>query len=132
MAVHGHGTHHTRHASHGTRNLHGDPRLAAASYLLGPFSGALVYKLASPRDHYARWHAVQSIGVGLGLALLGFVASMLAMNGVGTANGLFGMTAIMTVFWVGAVAVVCMLAIAAYRGDPVRVPYVADFADRYK
>lgn len=135
MSAHGHGNpHHIRqtHASHGShRQLHGDQRLAAASYLLGPFSGLAVYMLADQRDKYARWHAMQSILVGLGLALVGLVAAMLALNDIGTTRGLLGMSTAMSVYWIGALAVVGMLAIAAYRGDRVRVPYAANFADKH-
>jgi len=96
----------------------GDKVLAAVAYLLTIITGVLVYILAKPEDKYARWHALQAIGLGVALIILG---ALLSFATFGLFAPLFGLV------WL---VVVLVLAYKAYNGESVRLPLIAEFADK--
>lgn len=90
------------------------PHLAAAIAYLGGALTAVVLLLLARRDPVVRFHAVQSLLISLGLALLWLAVALLGA----TVGGL------PVVLW-GGVALLLFLASAAWRGRWLRVPWLA-------
>jgi uncharacterized membrane protein len=114
-----------------------DRTLAAVAYLLTWLTGILV--LLITKDKYARWHAIQAIGLGVGLLLVWFVLTMLIipLAFVGALDGGFGAVPFfaggffgMGLLWLVAILAILILALKAYQGEKVRLPVIADIADR--
>lgn len=117
----------------------GDDRvLAAVAYILTLLTGIVVYMLAKPEDKYTRWHALQAIGFGIAAIvigiLLGVVSILFAFGSAvtGSLPGIFLGGALLGVAWnLVVVVLIVVLAIKAYQGEKLRLPIVAEFADRH-
>ena len=102
----------------------GDKALAAVAYVLTWLTGLIIFFVAKKEDKYARWHAVQAIGLGIALTavyvLLAILMLMVPAFGVVT-----------WIVWLLALVLIIILAVKAYQGQKVRLPVIADFADKY-
>ena len=116
----------------------GDRVLAAVAYVLTFLTGILVYVLAKPEDKYARWHALQAIGLGIVVLVAWFVvavvAALLAFSSIVTGSVGFGFGLLggllAVLFELLVLVLVLALAVKAYRGEKFRLPYLAEFADK--
>lgn len=96
------------------------PNLAALlSYLLGWVTG-LIFYLVEKKNKFVRFHAMQSILVFGGLAVINIVLLIIPILGVliGVLLSLFGI-----VLWV-------MLMIKAYKGEYFKLPIAGDIAEK--
>lgn len=92
--------------------------LAAVAYVLTFITGIIIF-LVAKEDKYARWHAIQAIGLGVFALVVGIVLGFLPFLGM------------LSLLWNLAVLVaVIFLAVKAYQGEKVRLPVVADMADK--
>lgn len=119
--------------------------MAAVGYLLTWLTGLIVYVVADEDERFARWHAIQAIGLGIvfyGLsALLGVVALLLAFVSIGVegmdawqgfppgivlglGGGILG-----GLLPLALIVVIVVLAVKAYNGGKPRLPLIASFAD---
>lgn len=93
--------------------------LAAVAYILTFVTGLIIYFVAPKDDRYARWHAIQAIGVGVAALVVSIVLNFLPFMGM------------LSMLWSLAVLVaVIILAVKAYQGNSIRLPVVADMADK--
>jgi uncharacterized membrane protein len=97
--------------------------LAAVAYILTILTGVIILLVAKKEQRYARWHAIQAIGVGIILIVaqmvLTLVAGFVPVIGIMVAS-LFGLIALL---------VIVFFAIKAYQGGAPRVPVASGFAD---
>lgn len=92
--------------------------LAAVAYILTFITGLIIYFVADKNDKYARWHAIQAIGLGIVALVIGIILSFVSL-------GLLG------VVWnVIVLVLVIILAVKAYQGQKIRLPIIADIADK--
>ena len=92
--------------------------LAAVAYILTWLTGLIIFFVAQKDDKYARWHAIQAIGLGVAATLGWIVFSILGIPFIGTLWSLLVLVGII------------IFAIKAYQGDKIRLPIVADMADK--
>lgn len=109
----------------------GDTVLAAVAYIIHLLTGLIVYLVADEDDTYARWHALQAMGLGVVIIVLGFI-----LDAIGGSFGLRGPVPDLFLFGlVGSVwsllafILLLVLAIKAYQGESIRLPVIADIAD---
>lgn len=112
--------------------------LAAVAYVVGLITGLIVYLVAEPHDRYARWHAIQSIGISLVvfavtvlIAVAGALAGLEARVVGGLDAPLFGLWSLGGAWGTVGLVVLLVLALKAYQGTTVRVPVISGFADRH-
>jgi uncharacterized membrane protein len=109
--------------------------LAAAAYVLLWITGLVVLLAAKRDDKEARWHAIQAIGLGVAYvaiaAILGLAGRLLAFGGQGFFPVLGGTGLVGDLLAVAVVVLIVVLAVRAYRGERVRLPFIADIADTY-
>ncbi len=98
--------------------------LAAVAYILTWITGLIIYLIADKDAKYARWHAIQAIGLGIAVFVLGILLNILGF--------LLGSVAFLlsSLLWLGTIVLIIILAIKAYQGTQVRLPVLADFADK--
>lgn len=101
----------------------GDRTLAAVAYILTWVTGLIIFFIAKKEDKYARWHAIQAIGLGVALVAVYILVTVLAMF-----VPFLGL--VMTLVWLGTIVVVIILAVKAYQGQKIRLPVIADLADK--
>lgn len=108
--------------------------LAAVAYILTWLTGLIIFFVAKKEQRYARWHAVQSIGIGI----IGFAISIIVQVvtstmplGMGSLAliGILGLLS--TLIWIGMIVLIIIGAMKAYKGESFRLPVLADFADKY-
>ena len=96
------------------------PNLAALlSYLLGWITG-LIFYLLEKKNKFVRFHAMQSIVVFGGLAVINIILLVIPLLGVllGALLSLLGI-----VLWI-------ILMIKAYQGEYFKLPVVGDMAEK--
>lgn len=120
-------------------------KLGALAYLLTWPTGLVVYVLADEDETFARWHAVQAIGLGvafyLALVVVSVLAALLALASFGR-PGIDSGLGFPPPLWVGLgggplggllplalLAAIVALAVQAYNGERPRVPLLASIAD---
>lgn len=107
--------------------------VAAVAYILTWLTGLIILLIAKQDQQYARWNAIQAIGLGIAafvFALAGaVVASAFAFTAGAAAMAM--VSVINLIVWLTIVAVAIVLAVMAYQGKPVRLPVIAGFADKY-
>ena len=113
----------------------------ALSYVFGFVSG-LIFYLIEKEDRFVRWHAAQSIALSAVLAVvyivLTFLGTVVSMTTFSGSSGLFLVgslfSLVLGLVWlvatVGSFVVWLYLIVKAYQGDTVRLPVVANLADR--
>lgn len=92
--------------------------LAAVAYILTWVTGLIIYFVAKPEQHYAKWHAIQAIGLGIVATVGAIVLAVLPIPFLSTIWGLLVIVAII------------VFAVKAYQGERLRMPVVADMADK--
>lgn len=92
--------------------------LAAVAYILTWVTGLIIYFVAKPDQHYAKWHAIQAIGLGI-IATLGAIVFALLPFGF-----------LSSIWWLLVVVAIIVFAVKAYQGERMRMPLVADMADK--
>ena len=105
--------------------------MGALAYILMPLTGVLMY-FVKPNDKYVRYHAVQSIILGIVLFVVGIVLNV-AAGVFGAAVPIIGL-----VIWllVGGVWLLIELVIwlycmwKAYSGEKFKLPVISDLADK--
>lgn len=115
----------------------GDKTLAAVAYILTWLTGIIVYVISDDDDKYARWHAIQAIGLGVVLIIFWFIISAIsgalafgaASGGVAGTGAFLGFGLLIPIFWLISLLAILFLAYKAYKGEKVRIPVVADLAD---
>jgi uncharacterized membrane protein len=106
-----------------------DNTLAAVSYILLWITGLIVLLTSKPYEKYKRWHALQAIGLGIVVTVLQILLNILASifaptAGFGLYSTLGGLISLLTI------VLIIILAIKAYQGEKVRLPVIADYADK--
>ena len=117
----------------------GDRTLAAVAYILTWVTGLIVFFVAKKEDKYARFNALQAIGLGIAAAIVSILLNILGAIGLfgGLAGGdgglpfFFGAGILGSVVGLAVLVLVIVLAVRAYQGRPIRLPVIADTADRY-
>lgn len=114
--------------------------LAALAYIMTWLTGLIVFLVSDEEDRFARWHAIQAIGLGLAAALASTLVGLLGATiafailllGSGHAPfaagvawaGVFGFLVPLALFLVA-----LWFAYKAYKGEQPRLPLIAGFAD---
>lgn len=98
----------------------GDKAMAAIAYVLTWVTGLIIFFVAKKEDKYARWHAVQAIGLGIATTVVYIILYFIPFA------FLFSW-----IIWVAVLVLVVILAVKAYKGEKIRLPVIADFADKY-
>jgi uncharacterized membrane protein len=96
----------------------GDRTLAAVAYVLTWVTGLIIFFVAKKEDKYARWHAIQAIGFGVAATVVSIIASFLPVPFLSN------------IIWLLIVVGIIVLAIKAYQGEKIRLPIVAQMADK--
>lgn len=108
--------------------------LAAVAYILTWITGLIIFFVAKKEQRYARWHAVQAIGLGIVAFAVGIVfnmlSTMLAFGSGGLAIAAF-LGLLSFAFSIAVIVLIILCAVKAYQGTPMRLPVLADFADKY-
>ena len=99
-------------------NPDGDRTLAAVAYILTWITGLIIFFVAKKEDKYARWHAIQAIGYGIATTIISIILNILPIPFIGT------------IFWILIIVGIIILAMKAYQGEKMRLPIVADMADK--
>lgn len=113
--------------------------LAAVAYVLTWLTGIIILALAKKEQRYARWHAIQAIGLGLVAVVAGMALNMLAMlffmGGMPLpmfqTGAMSSFLSLGTLVWLAAIVLIVVLAVQAYQGRTLRLPLLATLADRY-
>lgn len=109
----------------------GDTTLAAVAYILTWLTGLIIFLVADDDDTYSRWHALQAIGLGIVIYLVGWILGVLGLGaglGLGV-PGLFGFGVLGSIWLLLAYILIIVLAVKAYQGESIRIPVLADLAD---
>jgi len=93
--------------------------MAAVAYVLTWVTGLIIYFTSKPQDKYQRWHAIQAIGYGIATTVVYFVLTALP-----------GLWMLGSLLWLLIIVGVVILAVKAYQGEKLRLPVIADFADK--
>lgn len=101
-----------------TTQADGDRTLAAVAYILTWITGLIIFFIAKKEDKYARWHAIQAIGYGIATTIVSIIVGILGVPFLGT------------IVWILIIVGVVVLAVKAYQGEKVRLPVIADMADK--
>lgn len=106
---------------------------AAIAYILTWITGLIIFFTAKKEERYARWHAVQAIALGIALFVLSWIVNLALSLMAFTAGGfgfmpMFGLGGIV---WLLGIVLIIVLAVKAYQGETIRLPLLADFADKY-
>lgn len=119
--------------------------LAAVAYVLTWVTGVIILLTAKKDDRYTRWHAIQAIGLGIVAFvvswILNIVWSLFAFaTGFGSGFGGYGMMpgfGMMMgagmfggLWWLLVLVLIIVCAVKAYQGESLRLPVIADIADR--
>lgn len=96
----------------------GNRTYAAVAYVLTWLTGLIIFFMADKSDKYARWHAIQAIGLGIALVVVGIVLQFLPIPFLDT------------LFWIAAIVLIVILAVKAHKGESIRLPVIADVADK--
>lgn len=107
--------------------------LAAVAYILTWLTGLIIFLVAKKEQKYVRWNAVQAIGLGIVAVIIGILLNILgAAAAFGGGLGTFGALGLLSlVIWLAVIALIIILAVKAYQGTPIRLPFIADMADKY-
>ncbi len=126
-----------------------DRRLGALSYVLTWVTGVLVLLFAGRERSYARWNAIQAIGVGVLGVLAVSVASLVHLlalyvlaggqmpESVGASQAVLPVPFVFSWGWVPQIGNLVVLIVGLYlalraaRGRPARIPVLADLADEH-
>lgn len=92
--------------------------LAAVAYVLTFITGIIIFLVAKD-DKYARWHALQAIGFGIFALIVGIIVGLVP-----------GMGILSTLWNVAVLVGIVILAVKAYQGEKMRLPVIADIADK--
>lgn len=97
--------------------------LAAVAYILTFVTGLIIYFVAPKEDKYARWHAIQAIGLGVAWIVLSIIVNILDafLPFFGILSMLLGLAILIAII---------VLAVKAYQGEKIRLPVIADMADK--
>ena len=113
-------------------NSSGDSNLmGAVAYLAMPLTGLLMY-FVKPDDKYVRYHAVQSIILGILLVVIGFLLGLLSSM-VGAGIPLLGLVISLLVggVWLLVEVLVWLYCMwKAYSGEKFRLPVISDMVDK--
>lgn len=101
-----------------TTNSDNERTLAAVAYILTWVTGLIIFFVAKKEDKYARWHAIQAIGFGIAATVVSIILNILPIPFLGT------------IFWVLVLVGIIVLAMKAYQGEKMRLPVIADMADK--
>lgn len=111
----------------------------ALSYLLGAITG-VIFLVIEKENAFVRYHAAQSVVLSvaafLGYVVLSVISTVItAVLFAGGGSLLFGLLSLlMTLLWLAVTLVAfgawIYLMFRAYRGETVRIPVLAGFADR--
>ncbi|MFC6942230.1 DUF4870 domain-containing protein [Salinirubellus sp. GCM10025818] len=111
----------------------------ALSYLLGAITG-VIFLVIEKENAFVRYHAAQSVVLSVAAFLVYVVLSVIstvitAVLFAGGGSLLFGLLSLlMTLLWLAVTLVAfgawIYLMFRAYRGETVRIPVLAGFADR--
>ena len=106
-----------------------DNVLAAVAYILLFITGLIVLLTSKPYEKYKRWHALQAIGLGVFVLLLQFAINVFAVIfSFGAVWPLYMMLG--NIVAVLTLILIIILAIKAYQGEKIRIPVIADIADK--
>ena len=111
-----------------------DNTKATIAYILTWLTGLIVLLIADKTDKNTRWHAIQAIGLGIALMVASMVFNL--VGGLlwfvgGGFPWLWGPGPLPGLVWLGGLVVAVLLAVKAYHGEKVRLPWLADIADTY-
>ncbi len=98
--------------------------LAAVAYILTWITGLIIFLVADKDAKYARWHAIQAIGLGVAVFVLAIILNILGFV-LGSIAFLLS-----SLLWLATIVLIIILAIKAYQGNQLRLPVLADFADK--
>jgi uncharacterized membrane protein len=115
--------------------------MAAAIYLFSAFFGVLpgiVLYLMAPKDKFVRFHAIQSIVVGIIIFVIFAILAVLSVI-VYLAFNFFGMSifglVIIALAWLALLFIVFLLWLfllyKAYKGERYGLPLIGNLAERY-
>jgi uncharacterized membrane protein len=107
-----------------------DTGMAAIAYLLLWLTGLIVFLIAKKEDKYTRFHALQSIFLGIFLMILGFLFSAIFSPLFFLRGGYF-MWGWSNIVWVFTVIVVIVMAVNAYNGKKISLPFIGKLAEKY-
>lgn len=109
-----------------------DPKLAALlSYLLSWVTG-LIFYLIEKDDKYVRFHAMQSIILGVVWIIVIVVLQTLFSVFIFIAPALVSLLALLIpLLWLGMVVLTIVLMVKAYQGEKFKLPVIGDMAERY-
>lgn len=108
--------------------------MALVAYILTWITG-LIILLTSPKDaKYQRWHAIQSIGLGVVWTVVAVVGNVLgvgffAFGAAGVAGGLL-VGLLFMLLSLGFLVLWIVMMVTAYQGKKIRLPLIADMADK--
>jgi uncharacterized membrane protein len=108
--------------------------LSAVSYILTWLTGLIIFFVAKKDQRYARWNAIQAIGLGVAGFALAIIFNVLWVAfAFGGATG-FAIGSIFAMLswpvWIALIVLVIVCAVKAYQGSPIRLPLIAPIADR--
>lgn len=101
-----------------TTKAEGDRTLAAVAYILTWITGLIIFFIAKKEDKYARWHAIQAIGYGIAATVISIIVGFLPVPYLGT------------IVWILIIVGIVVLAMKAYQGEKMRLPVIAEMADK--
>jgi len=109
--------------------------MALVAYILTWITGLIVL-LTSPKEaKYQRWHAIQAIGLGIAWTVIGIIGNVMAggffVFGVAGRTGtamILGL--VFALLSVGFLVLWIVMMVTAYQGKKVRLPIIAEMADK--
>ncbi len=105
-----------------------DNLVSAICYIIGPFAAIFLFIAPYNTNKAVRFHAFQSLFLSIGLFAVNIVLSTLAssmfyVTGVGVLLAL-----VMSFFGLAVLALYVILAIRAYQGQGIELPFLSQFA----
>lgn len=114
-----------------------DRQLAGVAYILTWITGLVILALAQRDQRYARWHAIQAIGLGA-VAFAGSLVLTLLLGALGYGWS-WGGPGIGLIWWGGGLfdslwslmvlILVVVMAVQAFKGETIRLPLISRYAD---
>ena len=103
--------------------------MACVAYLLTWLTGLIIYFTADKNDKYTRFHAMQSIFLGIAMTVAYYVFGIVFLRTFGLLFFIFGGFGLLGILWLAGIALIIFMMVSAYRGKKIKLPIIGNLAE---
>ena len=103
--------------------------MACVAYLLTWLTGLIIYFTADKNDKYTRFHAMQSIFLGIAMTVAYYVFGIVLLRTFGLLFFIFGGFGLLGILWLAGIALIIFMMVSAYRGKKIKLPIIGNLAE---